>query len=1062
MKRTMKTVLSASLAATLVLGEGTAAMAAYENTPQDTTVSESEAQNLEDAIYVATQSMVLLENNGVLPLDFEATTQVALYGMGARNTVMGGMGSGAVPAREVVNVYDALIDAGISIVSESEQYLTDSGYNETVGNFNGPGGTYDVQSFLTEETVSITDDYLSDDTDTAIYVISRLKGEGNERSAEKGDYYLSDLEMANLKAVAQHYKNVIVIFNATTMDSTFYSEINEEIPEGIDAMILMGSAGQGAGEALYQVLSGQVNPSGKLATTWALTYDDYPASETFANNDEDTENEIYEEGIYVGYRYFDTFGKDVAYEFGYGLSYTNFDMQVEEVTADDAYVTVKVKVTNTGDVAGKEVAQVYFSAPNEEGAVRLDKPYQELAGYAKTDLLEPGESQVLTISFLTTEMSSYDEELAAYIMDNGEYKIRVGNSSRNTKIAAVLTLDSEEGYQITEQLSNQLETVVTEESKDNKNEEGYLGESVLSSWDEEATGPVFDQTQTYNNVAEIALDFSEYEVPNNASEYEDHVVTTYVSESNQEDFENGKYWGETLKTYDASGSDVVNEHEEEVEIVADVPEGTTLKDVLNGTVTMEEFVASLTLYELSCLCSGIGGYAEAPEDYDVTLAIGAPGYTTNTMEESKGIPTTAYADGPSGLRLNREFTYDGETYYQYVTCIPAGSVYCQSWDTEVIELAGDIVGRECEQYGATYVLGPGLNIQRDPLCGRNYEYYSEDPTLCGVTATSFIKGVQQHEGISVSPKHFAGNNQETDRTTVNTSATERTWREIYLKGFEMLVKNAAPATIMTSYNLVNGTEAAENYSLVMNILRGEWGYNGLVEVDWGGSNEAMQTIASGNDNIQPGDGAEQDLYFGIADAATGVASVQDDGTLSAGAFNNVAGGEEVVSRDFDIDFEVPTSLYVTEEINGQDPNGNYYARVIESEISKGTASVEFIDADGNATAIADSNAEDGVKMEDINRDDYVAIRISYYGNYEKNTYLYVGDLQRAAMNVLRVVMNSIQMGELNEDVDVVSYEEFMASPKYDTFRSTDRAQSPAMGEDGLIDYVQTEKSEIES
>lgn len=1061
MKSAVKTVISASLAATLVLGEGTAAFAAYENTPQDTAVTESEAKNLEDAIYVATQSMVLLENNGVLPLSLEKGSKVALYGMGSRNTVMGGMGSGAVPAREVINVYDALVEAGIEIAGESEQYLNDSGYNETVGNFNGPGGTYDVQSFLTEETVSITEDYLSDDTDTAIYVISRLKGEGNERSAEKGDYYLSDLEMENLKAVAGHYKNVIVVFNATTMDSTFYDQINEEIPEGIDAMVLMGSSGQGAGEALYQILSGQVNPSGKLATTWALSYDDYPASETFGNNDGDTENEIYEEGIYVGYRYFDTFGKEVAYEFGYGLSYTSFDMNVSEVNADSEHVTVKVKVTNTGDTAGREVAQIYFSAPNEKDQVRLDKAYQELAGYAKTDLLQPGESQELTISFLTTEMASYDEELAAYIMDDGEYTIRVGNSSRNTKIAAVLTLSSENGYQITEQLSNQLETVVTEESKDNKNEEGYLGDHVLSSWDAEATGPVFDQTAAYDNVAEITLDFSGYEIPNNASEYEDHVVTTYVSQSNQADFESGKYWGETLKTYDASTSDVVKEHTEEVEIVKDVPEGTKLKDVLNGTVTMEEFVASLSLYELSCLCSGIGEYAASPEDYNVTLAIGAPGYTTNTMEESKGIPTTAYADGPSGLRLNREFTYDGETYYQYVTCIPAGSMYCQSWDTEVIELAGDIVGRECEQYGATYILGPGLNIQRDPLCGRNYEYYSEDPALCGVTATSFIKGVQKHEGISVSPKHFAGNNQETDRTTVNSSATERTWREIYLKGFEMLVKNAAPATIMTSYNLVNGTEACENYSLVNNILRGEWGYNGLVEVDWGGSNEAMQTIASGNDNIQPGDGAEQDLYFGIADAATGVASVEDDGTLNVGAFNNVAGGEETVSREFGIDFEVPASLYVTEEINGQDPNGNYYARVIESEISKGTASVEFIDADGNATAIADSKAEDGVKMEEINREDYTAIRISYYGNYDKNTYIYVGDLQRAAMNVLRVVMNSAQMGELNEDVDVISYETFLASPEYDSFRSTDRAEMPLMGEDGLLEYVQTEKSEIE-
>lgn len=1061
MKHVTGKVISAALSASMLLGQGSTVLAMYENFPVTTEVSESEAKNLQDAIYVATESIVLLENNGVLPLSLGEGKKVALYGMGARNTVMGGMGSGAVPAREVINVYNALKDTGVVVTEASEKYLEASGYNESVGDFNGPGGTYDVQSFLTEETVEVTDEYLSDDTDTAIYVLSRLKGEGNERTAEKGDYYLSDLELANLKKIAAYYDNVIFVYNSTATDSSFFDEINREIPDGIDAMVAMGSAGQGAGEALRQILVGEVNPSGKLVTTWANSYEDYPASATFGPNDGDTENEIYEEGIYVGYRYFDTFGKDVAYEFGYGLSYTDFDMQVEEVTADQDYVTVKVKVTNTGKMAGKEVAQVYFSAPNEEGKAHVDKPFQELIAYAKTDLLQPGESQELAMTFMTTEMSSYDEELAAYILDNGSYKIRVGNSSRNTRIAAVLNVDAENGYQVTEQLSNQLQTTVNEENRDTKNETGYLGDKVLTSWDETAVGPVFDTESAYDNAVELALDFSGYEIPDNTSEYEDHIVTTYVAESNQADYEKGLYWGETLKVYDASASDIVTEHEEQMEIVKDVPEGTTLKDVLAGRVTMQEFVASLSLEELAALCSGVGGYAQAPSEYHVTLAVGAPGYTTSIMEESKGIPATAYVDGPSGARLNREFVYEDQTYYQYVTCIPAGSVYSQSWDENVIKLAGDIVGRECEQYGATYILEPGLNIVRDPLCGRNYEYYSEDPSVCGNSATAFIDGVQQHKGISVSPKHFAGNNQETARTTVNTSATERTLREIYLKGFEILVKNAAPATIMTSYNLLNGTETAENYALVTNILRGEWGYNGLVEVDWGGSNKAMQTIASGNDNIQPGDGADQDLYFGIADAATGIAEVLDDGTLQAGAFNNVAGGEEVILREFDVDFEIPTKLYVTEEINGQDREGNYYARVIESEISKGTASVEFLDADGNATAIADSNAEEGTKLEDVKREDYTAIRISYYGNYDKNTYIYVGEMQRAAMNILRVVMNSIQMGELHEDVEVISYTEFMASPEYDYLRATARANSGLTGENGLLDYIRVEKSEVQ-
>ena len=262
----------------------------------------------------------------------------------------------------------------------------------------------------------------------------------------------------------------------------WFDEINAEIPDGLDAVLIMSQAGQQGGPALVQIMNGEVTPSGKLTDTWAINYEDYPSSATFSSNDGDTVNEIYEESIYNGYRYFDTFGLDVAYPFGYGLSYTDFDIEVIDVNADSLYTTVQARVTNIGDTySGKEVVEVYFSAPQ---GPRLDKPYQELAGYAKTETLAPGASQVLTVSFPTTEMSSYDEDLAAYIMEDGDYIIRVGNSSRNTKIAAVLTLDSgEAGYQITEQLSNQLPTVADDETKPNNNYTGYIGEDLLTSWD---------------------------------------------------------------------------------------------------------------------------------------------------------------------------------------------------------------------------------------------------------------------------------------------------------------------------------------------------------------------------------------------------------------------------------------------------------------------------------------------------------------------------------------------------------------------------------------------------
>lgn len=304
-------------------------------------------------------------------------------------------------------------------------------------------------------------------TDTAIYVIGRLSNENssNDRLIDSGvgAYYLSSIEKANLKLLADTYKNLVVVLNnCGVMDTTFARDMNNEKPGSVDALFIMGQAGMEGGTALVNVLNGTVSPSGKLADTYASKYEYYPASATFSRNDGNALQEDYVEGIYVGYRYFDSFYKSdrlnpsdpasvVYYPFGFGLSYTDFDIEVKSVTANMEYVTVEAAVANTGNTySGKEVVEVYFSAPTG----KLDKPYQELAGYGKTDVLAPGETQTLTISFQTTEMSSFDEDLAAYTMEKGDYIIRVGNSSRNTHVAAVLTLAED---LITEQLSTQLD-----------------------------------------------------------------------------------------------------------------------------------------------------------------------------------------------------------------------------------------------------------------------------------------------------------------------------------------------------------------------------------------------------------------------------------------------------------------------------------------------------------------------------------------------------------------------------------------------------------------------------
>ena len=328
MKKLLSILMSVVLMATMCV----TAFAAYENTPTTSEISQREIENMADSQYIATQGMVLLENNGVLPISDRIGTKIALYGVGVKNTIRGGTGSGSTNPRSVATVYDAFKDAGYTIVDESESYLDEVDVRFSSG---GQGGIWGGGGVYNSADVIITDEWISDDTDTAIYVIPRQSGEGSDRTATEGNYYLSETEYANLTKVAGSYENVIVVFNiGGIIDMKWFDEINAEIPDGLDAVLIMSQAGQQGGPALVQIMNGEVTPSGKLTDTWAINYEDYPSSATFSSNDGDTVNEIYEESIYNGYRYFDTFGLDVAYPFGYGLSYTDFDIEVIDVNAD--------------------------------------------------------------------------------------------------------------------------------------------------------------------------------------------------------------------------------------------------------------------------------------------------------------------------------------------------------------------------------------------------------------------------------------------------------------------------------------------------------------------------------------------------------------------------------------------------------------------------------------------------------------------------------------------------------------------------------------------------------
>ena len=827
MKKTYKRVLATSMSAALAM---TSMVPAFAKTT-DGSVSAREEKNAELSMNIATQGMVLLENNNnVLPM--ASSGNVALFGGGAVKTVKGGTGSGDVNQRSVTSVWDGFKNAGYNVTSESWLSEFETYYDEETG-----GNTGGISSAPKVEDTLVSDAQIEEakqgGTTTAVYVIARSSGEFADRLNDKGDYQLWDNERANLEKIGANFDNVIVVLNVGgIMDTKFFNEI-----EGLDSLLLMSQAGMRGGDAVVKVLNGEVTPSGKLTDTWAVNYEDYASSEGFGANDGNITQEDYTDDIYVGYRYFDTFGVTPAYEFGYGLSYTDFNIDVTDVEADEENVTVDVRVTNVGEkYSGKEVVEVYFSAPDGD----LEKPYQELAAYEKTDTLAPGESQELTLSYTTTEMSSYSEDLAAYIMESGDYVVRVGNSSRNTSVAAVVELDEKVK---TEQLSNQ---VVQDEPMETLSNEG-------------ATPYTYEgEAEEIANAERFELDTGAIKFENNASEYDNESVISYVYEGS--DYEvvdqlNNPRYTKAPSGNNTTPSQLIKPYEETIQYVEKTKENPTLLDVYQGTVTMEEFLASLSVEEMSYIVEGLGwgGSSEPIVGAQSNSVKGAAGETTSRYYATRAIPNTVLADGPAGIRITQSYEENGTTYYQYCTAFPIGTLIAQSWDKDVAKTFGEAIGEEMLEMGVTLWLAPGMNIHRNPLCGRNFEYYSEDPLVSGITGAATTLGVQSHEGIGVTIKHYAGNNQEDNRNAVNNTITERAFREIYLKGFEIAVKAANPMAIMTSYNLNNGMPAADDYDLCTDLARGEWGFNGLVMTDWGGGQSTpVNSMHAGNDLIMPG------------------------------------------------------------------------------------------------------------------------------------------------------------------------------------------------------------------
>ncbi len=811
--------------------------------PTSPEVTEREKLNQMRVRAIAGDCMVLLENDGTLPL--KERGKIALYGNGARATVKGGTGSGDVYVRETINIESGLEKEGFIVTTKNWLDRQDTVAAEELAAYKKaaidaavaagqPAETAEMMLMLNPLTPKALEkiseeDIDASDTDTVLYVISRNSGEGKDRDAAPGDYELTEMEAENVRLVSEKYAKTVVVLNIGGVIDTKVLRKTE----GLNALVLTGQMGNITGLTIADLLTGRAIPSGKLTDTWAENYSDYPSAEGFSHNDGDVSDEYYTEGIFVGYRYFDTFNVAPAYEFGYGKSYTDFAISDVETAVEGTDIIVKAKVTNTGaEYTGKEVVQVYVSGP-EKGPV---KPYQELRGFAKTQALWPGESEVLTIRIKAESLAWFCPHHASYVLPAGDYIIRVGNSSRNTHVAAVVNLP---------------EKVFTEQYKN-----------------------LFPDPQ--GEVEEIAPSGSPYAAPNDAEEIAAAVKLSLDPAAFT-----------TKKAEYASAPEALPKPAYDYELQFD--------EVVSGKVSLDDFIAQLSDEELSYLMIGNSvdneGFGAVIGAAAKTLP-GAAGETTGNLA-NRGLKQMELCDGPAGLRLTPEYieqadgtaigiggmTFGGDVnaegihHYQYLTAIPIATTLASSWDLSLIESMGDLVGSEMEEFGATLWLAPGMNIHRNPLCGRNFEYYSEDPLLAGKCAAADTKGVQKHPGYGTTIKHYFANSQEDNRMFTNSHISERAIREIYTRNFRITVEESQPMSLMTSYNLVNGTHAANNTDSVTHLLRDEWGFKGMVMTDWlttsdmsmmlavgvqlkYGKSDAAVCVLAQNDLIEPGEKAD--------------------------------------------------------------------------------------------------------------------------------------------------------------------------------------------------------------
>lgn len=718
----------------------------------------------------AKEGMVLLKNDrDVLPL--EAGAKIALFGKATFDYVKGGGGSGDVNVSYVRNLYDGFKALGSAVTIFEE--LADF-YRENVTQQYGagcvPGLTKEpeVPTELLKKARAFTD--------TAIISICRFSGEGWDRCVagekrntkgsdifENGDFFLSHAEKAMVESVAAAFDKVIVVMNVGGMvDSCWFHD-----DDRIASVLMAWQGGMEGGLAAAELLTGRGTPSGKLTDTFARDLADYPSTHSFHQSDDYVE---YTEDIYVGYRYFETIpgaAKRVNYPFGFGLSYTRFQLHHKELVVEDGQIRCNLTVTNVGEYPGKEVVQLYFQAPQG----KLGKPARVLCAFQKTRLLQPGESQYLSLFCDSSDLASYDDTgrvcRSAYVLEKGEYHFYLGNSVADLeKLPQTYVVEED---RVVRQLSSRLAA-------------NQLHQRMMADGSLEALEMSGEKDTPKSILPPMPME---------------EIENIHPAIRGRERYNRKKVAHDIL-----------------------------LNDVAEGKATLSSFVAQLSDEELIHLLGGQPNTGVAN-----TCGFGnLPEY---------GVPNAMTADGPAGLRLY-------EKWGVFTTAWPCATLIACSWDPETAWQVGAAGGAEVKENNIGLWLTPGVNIHRSPLCGRNFEYYSEDPLVTGKMAAAMVRGIQSNH-IGAAVKHFALNNKETNRKESDSRASERAIREIYLKGFEIIVKEADPWVIMSSYNRINGIRASENRDLLTGILRQEWGYTGMVTSDWWTHGEHYLETAAGND-----------------------------------------------------------------------------------------------------------------------------------------------------------------------------------------------------------------------